>query len=199
MPKNKQVKGITDIEPLTEKVSTATRAALEAILDKANEGRPLLQKDVGLMGETYTTACESIPKHELAKLYDVAPQAVNRWLSLDCPRNPDDTFNLGHVIKWREQYIEKKKESTPLQEQKLKAEIRLKEQKADEFDEQYILRSEHEQVLVSRARAFKDFWPTAVRKNGHLFVGQQSIDAIQHLLMEFGKQLMKAWTGGSDK
>lgn len=43
---------------------------------------------------------------DVAKLYQVDPSAVSKWVSRDkCPRNADGTFDLAAVIAWREERL----------------------------------------------------------------------------------------------
>jgi phage terminase Nu1 subunit (DNA packaging protein) len=38
---------------------------------------------------------------ELSKAIGSTPQAIGQWMSKGCPRNPDTTLDLAHVVQWR--------------------------------------------------------------------------------------------------
>ena len=50
-----------------------------------------------------TDAFGALTASEIARIWQVTPQAVGLWVKRgNCPRNPDGTYNLTAVIAWRE-------------------------------------------------------------------------------------------------
>jgi hypothetical protein len=50
-----------------------------------------------------TDAFGALTASEIARIWQVTPQAVGLWVKRgSCPRNPDGTYNLTAVIAWRE-------------------------------------------------------------------------------------------------
>jgi hypothetical protein len=77
------------------------------------------------------------------------------------------------------------------------AEIAIKEAQLQKIQETTIDRSEHERILAAAARGMRDAVPVYVRKNAHHFVGQNSIDTINGLLMDFWNQLLEIFSAAS--
>jgi hypothetical protein len=130
----------------------------------------------------------------------VSRETIFRWRQDGLIVNPDGDIDIKNVVDFIiERERKKLKEKDSLYDQKARADIAWKEAQVDKIKEKYIERAQHELILNSRASGFQKFFEQSVRKNAHYFI-KLEMDQVYSLFMEFGRQLMEAWTAkGKDE
>lgn len=139
-----------------------------------------------------------VTQADVGRFFSVTKTAIQQWLARTenpCPRNQDGTYSLPAIVQWKLALEKGKAEKgDSLRDQKTKAEIERIQAQINKIDENYILRTEHDAELRSAIAAFPKFYAGAVQKNYHDFVGQTA-EQCHVLLMEFGRELMKKYSG----
>lgn len=138
--------------------------------------------------EPYKIDPDRVSKSDLSAILRVGEAAITTWVKRGCPKNEDETFVLYTVHKW----LINRESKGGLVEQKLKADIERIKAQTEKISEQYILRTDHEQMMNAWASAFKKFWEQCVKRNALHFCNKE-LDQIQVLFDGFGRTLISQW------
>jgi predicted DNA-binding transcriptional regulator AlpA len=133
---------------------------------------------------------------EVAAILAKSVPTIYDWISKGCPQNPDGTLSTGVVVSWYiSREVEKYKDVDSLKDKKTIAEIERINAQIDKMKENNIDRSEHEQILCSRASSLRTFCEKSMILNSPKFVGL-SLEQAKTRLMSLAEQMLIEYTGG---
>jgi DNA-binding transcriptional regulator YiaG len=137
----------------------------------------------------------ALAQKEIASIFDVSVQSVNKWVNEGLERNDDKTYNLSKVVAWKIGKIEKKHESgESVDVEKKRAEIERINAQIAKIKKEWIPRTEYETMTTSMAGSLHAFLEYSRPMNDHLFVGL-SLDEARVRRRAEEKQMMDAFTG----
>ena len=118
---------------------------------------------------------------EIAELFGFALTTVVQW---DCPKESENTFNAGDVVRW---YIAKQKEKPSdkidLEKEKLSLQCEKMTIDIDRMKSEMVSVETHKQILVSRATSLKNYITEFFAKNIHLY-SHKSVDQLRPMSKE---------------
>lgn len=132
-----------------------------------------------------------------AAVFGISVQGLKRWVNEGCPQSVDKSYSIPAVFKWRIEREESRNQSpVSLKEEKLKKEIEFLQERINEKQDQYIERSLHEQIMVSRAASLRTFLEKTFMANA-IYLAGKSVDEIRTLLFQLVTAMMKAYVGNT--
>lgn len=133
---------------------------------------------------------------DVATAFHVGVRSVYKWVEAGCPRNENQSLCFYSVHSWLlEQESNGKSASDKLETKKLKEQIRKLENENDRNEDKYMLRTDHEAVLCSRASSLRNFLERGLSQNRAHRV-MRTLDELISIDFDLTSKMMDAWTGG---
>lgn len=133
----------------------------------------------------------------VAEAFGIARKTVHEWVNDGCPRNPNGSFCISDVFKWRLKKETDKAESPgTLKDEKLRKEIEFLQARIEEKKDNYIERSLHETIMTSRAGSLRSFLEKTGMANAVHLAGK-NVDEVRTLLFKLFQSAMNAYIGDS--
>jgi hypothetical protein len=180
-----------NIAPLISALSENQRRALVDVIALISSGKKLKPSDLDAFADD--TNCSGV---RICEVLGVTRMGLHNWVVAEgCPRNPDKSYSLPAVVKWREaQLTERANAPTGLKEEKLKKEIEFLQARIDEKNETVIDRALHETILVARAGSLRSFFEKTFMSNAVHLAGR-SVDEVRTVLYDLLTHAMDAYVG----
>lgn len=141
----------------------------------------------------------NLSHREVCDAFHVGDRAVYKWVEAGCPRNADGTYDLYVVHCWLvENNGSGKKSHEDLEKQKLEESIRKlqleNEKKDNELRGNYIKRTDHDSILLSRASSLRNFLERSMAISRPLR-SNRSVEELVSIDYDLVTQMMSAWSG----
>jgi len=130
---------------------------------------------------------------EVQYFFHVSAPTTTLWGKDGMPVQADGTYDLYAIHCWIvDKY--KKGNQTELKNQKLEEEIKKLQLNNAKLAEQYIERTEHENILTSRAISLRNYFERTLPMNiSHL--SMRTVDELRAIIPNFVKEMMAAYIG----
>lgn len=143
---------------------------------------------------------ESVSQRTLADVFGVVPKTIRDWQKMGLPRNPDDSYSVPDVVRWRCDYLTSINEDAVMEgsSQALKDEytrLKIQHSEADLAIKrgEWASRSDVETVLGTIADRIRETVEGAERRFG----GEAFDYLIENLGAEALGRLLKKWMPGN--
>jgi hypothetical protein len=133
---------------------------------------------------------------EIAAAFEVTERTIQRWVVDGLQKNSDGTYDLLVVHKWLLDKAVSAGAGAYLKDQKLQEEIRKLQLSNNKIAELYILRTEHEKIMVGRAVMLRDY----LEKSYQMTRPERSMRSVEELAAidaEYVQKMMSAYCGGA--
>lgn len=179
-----------NISSLITSLSEKQRTGFIACLNKIKDKKKLSQHDIESVIDD--DSCSGV---RIQRVFGITRMSLNRWVDEGCPRNPEGSYSIGALYKWRMGKLKAKTEAPAgFKEQKLIKEIEFLETRIQEKRDQYIERSLHETILVSRAGSLRTFLEKTAMANAVHLAGK-TVDEVRAQLYRLLQAAMEAYAG----
>jgi hypothetical protein len=182
-----------NISPLLLNLSERQREVLKQILLKLQTGKKILPKDIDQLADD-----DCATGIRVQKVFDISQIGLLRWVDHGCPRNPNKTYSLADIYKWRVSKIEERTDKpTGLKDEKTKQEIDLLKARIEKERQTNIPRSLHETIMTSRAGSLRTFLEKTAMANAVHLAGK-TVDEVRAQLYRLLQAAMEAYAGKGD-
>jgi len=127
----------------------------------------------------------------VATILGVSKGRITQMVDEGMPRNEDGTFDLCQAIQWR---AGRYNQPSNARDRKTEKEIEKLEAQIDKMRGEVIPRSEHMQIMTSRAQSLNRFLERTTQMNVWHFVGK-NMDELRVLFDQYVRDAMESYTG----
>jgi hypothetical protein len=182
-----------NISPYILALTETQRAALGNILTLISGKKKVRASD--LNGFINDESCTGV---RIQKCFGVTRVGLGLWVGDGCPRNPDGSYSIPAVYKWRVEKISARHEQpVGLKEEKLKKEIEFLQTRINEKNDSTMDRALHETILTARAGSLRSFFEKTFMSNSVHLAGK-TVDEVRTVLYDLLKQAMDTYLGKGD-